>query len=456
MDQKDQVKDYYKILGVKPIASPEEIHARWIELMRKFHPDRGKYEALEDERAREINEAYGVLKDSSSRSEYDLRRAYQRKKKSLYLQRVITPPAVFIILLILALVYLQRPGSVRPAKSSLPSTRGSIQNKTNPLSSPVVNELNLPNQTNPNEIDQTNQTNETNQIDKIDQTNQIDQRKSPRHPNPTPTSKSQQSPHIKTRTNQTNETDEIDETNQTDQTDQTNQIIQPLPMSVSKERKAYPLFAKAKTSVTINNATPSPGEPSHRDKINLINQTNQTDQIDGTDEIDQIDQIDQIAALDSLTEPDFLKAPNQPNLIAETDQIDQITEEEVRQFLEHYRDRYVHEDIDGFLSLFSSKAVQNGREGFDEIKKIYSDFFHQSHEIQYHLEDTRIEIYQEVLISGLFYEHAALVEARYQVDQTLAKKGEKRVWRGDIRWILVRENGALKILYLRFKHKESH
>jgi len=452
MDQKKQVKDYYKILGVKPIASPEEIHARWIELMRKFHPDRGKYEALEDERAREINEAYGVLKDSSSRSEYDLRRAYQRKKKSLYLQRVITPPAVFIILLILALVYLQRPGSVRPAKSSLPSTRGSIQNKTNPLSSPVVNGVNVPNQTNPNETDQ---------IDQRDQTNQIDQRKSPRHPNPTPTSKSQQSPHIKTRTNQTNETDEIDETNQTDQIDQKDQIIQPLPMSVSKERKAYPLFAKAKTSVTVNNATPSPSELSHRDEINLINQTNQTDQIDGTDEIDQIDekdeidQIGQIAALDSLTEPDFLKAPNQPNLIAETDQIDQITEEEVRQFLEHYRDRYVHQDIDGFLSLFSSKAVQNGREGFDEIKKIYSDFFHQSHEIQYHLEDTRIEIYQEVLISGLFYEHAALVEARYQVDQTLAKKGEKRVWRGDIRWILVRENGALKILYLRFKHKES-
>jgi len=316
MDQKKQVKDYYKILGVKPIASPEEIHARWIELMRKFHPDRGKYEALEDERAREINEAYGVLKDSSSRSEYDLRRAYQRKKKSLYLQRVITPPAVFIILLILALVYLQRPGSVRPAKSSLPSTRGSIQNKTNPLSSPVVNELNLPNQTNPNEIDQIDQTNqahqkdETDQIDQRDQTNQIDQRKSPRHPNPTPTSKSQQSPHIKTRTNQTNETDEIDETNQ---------IIQPLPMSVSKERKAYPLFAKAKTSITVNNATPSPGEPSHRDEINLINQTNQTDQTD------QIDEINQIAALDILTKPDSLKAPNQPNLIAETDQTDQIT-----------------------------------------------------------------------------------------------------------------------------------
>lgn len=415
MDQKNQMKDYYKIIGVKPIASPEEIHARWIDLMRKFHPNGGKHEAFEDERAREINEAYGVLKDSSSRSEYDLRRAYQRKKKRLYLQRVVTPLALFITLLILGLVYLQRPGSVRRAKSSLPSTRGSIQNTTDPLSSPAVNELNVPTHTNPR-----NTMNVTNQQDEIDRMNQMDQRESPRHPNPTPTPKSHQSPHINTKTGHINQKDQKDETNKIGQTNKKDGINtkkprnpispknQPLPMNASKERKASPPFAKAETSLTVNAATPLPGEPSHTEP--LVSQ---------------------------------LKQPSSG-----------ITEEEVRQFLEYYKERYVHQDIDGFLSLFSPKAVQNGRDGFDGIKKLYSDFFHQSNKIQYHLEETRIEIYRQVLISGLFYEHAAQVEARYQVDQKLVKKGKKKVWRGDIRWILVRENGALKILYLRFKHKE--
>jgi hypothetical protein len=71
-----------------------------------------------------------------------------------------------------------------------------------------------------------------------------------------------------------------------------------------------------------------------------------------------------------------------------------ITEEEVRQFLEHHKERYTRKDIDGFVSQFSSKAVQNGRDGFNEIKGIYSDFIDQSQELRYHLEGTRIKIYR--------------------------------------------------------------
>jgi len=132
-----------------------------------------------------------------------------------------------------------------------------------------------------------------------------------------------------------------------------------------------------------------------------------------------------------------------------------ILEEEVKQFLELYETRYTRKDKDGFLSLFSTKAVQNGRDGFNEIRKIYSDFFDQSQELRYYLTDTRITIYQEVLIFGLFYESAALVEARYQLDQILNKKGKKKVWTGDARWILVREDGAPKILCLDFKHQKA-
>jgi len=139
--------------------------------------------------------------------------------------------------------------------------------------------------------------------------------------------------------------------------------------------------------------------------------------------------------------------PEQPTLIA--------TEEEVRQFFADYVEWYNQKDIDGFLSLFSPKAIQNGRDGFNEIRKIYSDFFDQSRKLRYYLTDTKIEIYQKVLIFGLFYESAALVEARYKVDQILNKRGKKKVWTGDIRWILVRENGAPKILCLDFKPQKA-
>jgi hypothetical protein len=123
--------------------------------------------------------------------------------------------------------------------------------------------------------------------------------------------------------------------------------------------------------------------------------------------------------------------------------------------LEHYKNQYTRKDIGGFISLFSSKAIQNDRDGLNEIRRIYSDFFDQSQELRYYLEDIRIKIYTEALVFGLFYENAVLAEARYRVDQTLKKTGTKKVWEGDIRWILIGENGALKILSLDFKHQKS-
>jgi hypothetical protein len=121
------------------------------------------------------------------------------------------------------------------------------------------------------------------------------------------------------------------------------------------------------------------------------------------------------------------------------------TEEEVRQFFVHYRERYSQRDREGFLSLFSSNVVQNGKDGFDGIKKIYSNFFDQSKHLRYHMEDTMVEIHQN------FVE----VRGRYEVDQILKKRGKRKIWRGDIRWILVVENGDLKIRYLNYRPQKS-
>jgi hypothetical protein len=52
------------------------------------------------------------------------------------------------------------------------------------------------------------------------------------------------------------------------------------------------------------------------------------------------------------------------------------------------------------------------------------------------------------------YENAVEVKARYEVDQILKGGGEKP-WKGHIRWVLVKEDGALKILSLDYQHRKT-
>ena len=90
-------KDYYKILGVSKEASDAELKKRYRELAIMYHPDKysnlspndAKYQEFET-KMKEINEAYTVLKNPSSRERYDadyvlyyseLRKEQMRKEK---------------------------------------------------------------------------------------------------------------------------------------------------------------------------------------------------------------------------------------------------------------------------------------------------------------------------------------------------------------------------------------
>lgn len=61
-------RDYYEVLGVNKGASADEIKKAYRKLAIKYHPDK---EGGSEEKFKEINEAYEVLKDNDKRQRYD-------------------------------------------------------------------------------------------------------------------------------------------------------------------------------------------------------------------------------------------------------------------------------------------------------------------------------------------------------------------------------------------------
>lgn len=61
-------KDYYNILGVDKDANKEEIKKAYRKMAVKYHPDK---QGGDEEKFKEVSEAYQILSDDSKRSQYD-------------------------------------------------------------------------------------------------------------------------------------------------------------------------------------------------------------------------------------------------------------------------------------------------------------------------------------------------------------------------------------------------
>lgn len=59
--------DVYRLLGLRPLADPETIRHRWLEIAKRDHPDVGG----DPERFRRAKDAYEILKDGRRRAEYE-------------------------------------------------------------------------------------------------------------------------------------------------------------------------------------------------------------------------------------------------------------------------------------------------------------------------------------------------------------------------------------------------
>ncbi len=65
-----EYRDYYKVLGVARTAAAEDIKKSYRRLARKYHPDVSKEKDAE-QKFKEVQEAYEVLKDPEKRAAYD-------------------------------------------------------------------------------------------------------------------------------------------------------------------------------------------------------------------------------------------------------------------------------------------------------------------------------------------------------------------------------------------------
>ncbi len=70
----DPAMDYYRVLGVKPKATAEEIHTAYRRLARAYHPDCYPGSTGSLVRMARVNVAKSVLLDPKTRAAYDLSR----------------------------------------------------------------------------------------------------------------------------------------------------------------------------------------------------------------------------------------------------------------------------------------------------------------------------------------------------------------------------------------------
>ncbi len=88
------IKDYYSILEIQPLATLPEIKKTYRRLAQQYHPDKNDNDPLSAARFSAIKEAYEVLTNPVKKERYLRQRWYNRSAGIQKTQSVITPAAI--------------------------------------------------------------------------------------------------------------------------------------------------------------------------------------------------------------------------------------------------------------------------------------------------------------------------------------------------------------------------
>jgi curved DNA-binding protein CbpA len=432
------IKDYYKILGVHEDAPEKEIRARWIELMKHYHPDVQK--GIEfDEISKEINEAYEILKDPFTRAEYDhdlaQNRCYRRKQVGDRLSFVLLGSVFFVAILYMAII--PRITSVSSVSQSIRRNLGKVHSENDVSNGEVQgkdkvkveeNSINPTDSMNP--INQPKaavevQDNQINQIDQIKVEDKVKKNSSSPSNSINSTNQEKVEAKVEVENNQINQIDKRNQRNQEKIEVKKNQINQRSQRNQRNQEKVEVKKNPTSPSNTINSSNPT-----NQQKVEVKVKKKPITQAKPEVQVQK----------NSINPTDSTNSSNPKNLLVARD-------EEIKKFFANYVDRYNRKDLIGFMSFFSNRAIQNQKDGLEAIKKIYFTFFNQSLELKYRLSDPKIEICQ----------NAINVKAQYELDQ-LSRNGRRNAFRGCVQWVLAREGEGLKIVSLDYQQTkgESH
>jgi len=450
-------KDYYKILGVGPEATQEEIRSRWIELTKLYHPDLVRTKEA-DEKIKEINEAYEILKNESTRFDYDFERdlkrsvvkkVHRREERRMNLRKIIVPSAVLVLLLLVGFVSMRWFHGALPPKPEAPykGDKG-IGKETTSKIPPVETKSKLQGEREaPGGIIQSQKINEAKEIRKeviIQESKKIVSVS----PQPPPSPKILPKSELPVRVEEKAPAKE-----------KPKPVKEPVPQVAMKSeaparvereiRKEVP--KEVLKEVPKEDTKEFPKEIPKEVPREVLKEVPKEVQREVPKEIPK--EVPREIAKEVPTEVAgvtlhpgeklTIKMEKEKVLYSALPSLAQ--EEEVKRFFSKYISRYNQKDLDGFLSFFSSKAVQNGKDGFAAIRNIYSKFFNQSQDLRYQIEGMKIEIYQ----------NSVDVKARFRVDQRLKKEGGEKIWKGSIHWVLVEENGNLKVSSIDYQNESS-
>ena len=488
------MKDYYKILGVDEEASEEEIRARWAELSKRYHPDLWKTKEA-DAKIAEINEAFEVLTDHFKRSGYDFERdlkrsvvkkALRQRERKFDFRKIIAPAGILVLFLIVGIIVLRGfhvgklPKSGTPngtdkgleKKTASPISPGRPESKPSPPSPSVKEALReneeparniLPKSEAPVNV----QKEIPKEVRKENPQEETSVASAPSPPSFSPAekeSKRKEEP-VPQRVVKSESPVRVDK-------EVPREIAKQVATEISKEapKEVMPPESKKMTSLSPG-LSPSGVERGSEQKkeptgeIHPGSKEKPTPQVVTKSDIPTLKEVSKGVSKEipkqvateapkevpkEVTRATLHPGEKMTNWTKEERAVSSpppllAKEEEVRQFFSNYTDQYNRKDIGGFLSFFSSKALQNQKEGFMRIKNIYTKFFDESQELRYRVEEMKVEIYQ----------NSIEVKARFRVDQILKRRGEEKVWKGNIRWVLVKEEGSLKISSLDYQNEKS-